>query len=164
MKTTENLQAAFTREAQDYMKYLAFAKQAEEDGHPQVAKLFRVTAEAEKIHAQYHFVALQQVQSTADNVTMAIENETDEFSNLYPRFILEAKGEGNASAAIRSFTIANATEKIHVKLYRKALESLEKEETFPYYLCKLCGHIQEGSLPICCPICGAREELYEQFD
>ena len=45
-KTIENLKAAFAGESQANRKYLAFAKKAESDGFPQVAKLFRAAAEA----------------------------------------------------------------------------------------------------------------------
>ncbi|NCC06097.1 MAG: rubrerythrin family protein, partial [Proteobacteria bacterium] len=50
-KTTENLKEAFAGESQANRKYLAFAKKAEEEGLPQVAKLFRAAAHAETIHA-----------------------------------------------------------------------------------------------------------------
>ena len=41
MATKDDLQAAFPGKAQANRKYLAFAKKAEGDGFPQVAKLFR---------------------------------------------------------------------------------------------------------------------------
>jgi rubrerythrin len=48
MSTTDNLNEAFAGESQANRKYLAFAKKAELDGYPQVARLFRAAAEAEK--------------------------------------------------------------------------------------------------------------------
>ena len=50
-KTEKNLMDAFAGESQANRKYLAFAKQADTEGLPQVAKLFRAAAEAETIHA-----------------------------------------------------------------------------------------------------------------
>ena len=50
-KTDENLAAAFSGESQANRKYLAFAKQADKDGHKQAAKLFRAAAAAETVHA-----------------------------------------------------------------------------------------------------------------
>ncbi len=50
-KTEKNLMDAFAGESQANRKYLAFAKQADKEGLPQVAKLFRAAAEAETIHA-----------------------------------------------------------------------------------------------------------------
>ena len=53
-KTEKNLMDAFAGESQANRKYLAFAKQADKEGLPQVAKLFRAAAEAETIHAHAH--------------------------------------------------------------------------------------------------------------
>jgi len=52
--TIENLKTAFAGESQANRKYLAFARRAERDGFPQVARLFRAAAEAETIHALSH--------------------------------------------------------------------------------------------------------------
>jgi rubrerythrin len=52
IKSKENLKAAFTGESQANRKYLAFAKKADEEGYPQIAKLFRAAAAAETVHAR----------------------------------------------------------------------------------------------------------------
>ena len=52
MSTKENLQEAFAGESQANRKYLAFAKKADADGLPQIAKLFRAAAEAEEPHLE----------------------------------------------------------------------------------------------------------------
>jgi len=52
MSTTDNLNEAFAGESQANRKYLAFAKKAELDGYPQVAKLFRAAAEGEGLEFQ----------------------------------------------------------------------------------------------------------------
>ena len=71
--TNENLKTAFAGESQANRKYLAFAKKAEQDGFPNVAKLFRTAAEAETIHALAHFQNMGGVGATADNLLAAIE-------------------------------------------------------------------------------------------
>lgn len=164
MKTEKNLADGFAGESQANIKYLAFAKKAEADGFPQAAKLFRATAEAEIIHAHAHLKALGKIKTTADNLQAAIAGETYEFSEMYPQFIKEAKEEENTAAALRSFTLANEAEKVHAVLYKKALDTLENKESFPYYLCTICGHIHEGSAPDSCPICGAKAQAYKKFD
>src|SRR4030042_458303 len=83
-KTLENLKEAFAGESQANRKYLAFAKQADADGYPQVAKLFRAAAEAETIHAHAHLRAMEGVGSTKDNLLAAVEGETYEFESMYP--------------------------------------------------------------------------------
>jgi len=63
----ENLKTAFAGESQANRKYLAFARRAEKDGYPQIAKLFRAAAEAETIHALSHLQNMGGVASTLEN-------------------------------------------------------------------------------------------------
>jgi rubrerythrin len=67
-KSEKDLLDAFAGESQANRKYLAFAKQAAKEGHPQVAKLFRAAAEAETVHAHNHLRTLGGVNATADNL------------------------------------------------------------------------------------------------
>ena len=57
-KTEQNLLDAFAGESQANRKYLAFAKQADKEGYPQVAKLFRAAAEAEEANRKKFVSAL----------------------------------------------------------------------------------------------------------
>jgi rubrerythrin len=163
MSTEKNLEAAFAGESQANRKYLAFAKQADLEGYPQIARLFRATAEAETIHAHAHLKAMGVVKSTADNLKAAISGETYEFREMYPPFIKEAEAENN-TAAIRTFKLANEAEKVHAGLYEKALANLDKKEMTNVYLCIVCGHIAEGGVPDACPICGAKAQAYKKID
>src|SRR5512144_113822 len=117
--TLRNLQEAFAGESQANRKYLAFAKKAEEEGHPQVAKLFRAAAEAETVHAHNHLRVLKGVRGTRENLQDAIAGETHEFKKMYPEMMAEAKAEKNDDA-YQSFHFANSVEKIHAALYQKA--------------------------------------------
>src|SRR5512137_2499398 len=101
-KTEKNLKDAFAGESQANRKYLAFAKQADNEGFAQVAKLFRAAAEAETIHAHNHLKALNGIKSTRENLMEAIEGETHEFKTMYPEMIAAAKEE-KEPIALRSF-------------------------------------------------------------
>jgi rubrerythrin len=163
MSTEKNLAAAFAGESQANRKYLAFAKQADAEGHSHAAKLFRAAAEAETIHAHAHLKVLGIVKSTAENLKSAIEGETYEFEQMYPGFITTAETDAN-KAAVRTFTLANDAEKVHAELYQKALDSLDKNEVVDIFLCTVCGHLSEGSAPEKCPICGAKAQAYKKVD
>lgn len=159
-KSEKNLQDAFAGESQANRKYLAFAKQAEKDGYPQAAKLFRAAAEAETIHAHNHLRALGGIRSTRENLAEAIAGESHEFKEMYPQMIAEAELE-NAAEARRSFTFANAVEKVHAGLYEKALAALDQsEEMYDYYVCPVCGHTVERSAPDSCVVCGAKGSVF----
>jgi rubrerythrin len=166
MATEDNLKEAFAGESQANRKYLAFGKKADEEGKPQIAKLFRAAAEAETIHALNHLNVLGMVGSTKDNLNDAINGETHEFTDMYPNMIDEAKSEGN-NAALGSFSKANAVEKVHAGLYKKALEAVEEGkdlEAQDIYVCEVCGHTVEGEAPDSCPICGAPKEKFKRIE
>lgn len=158
-QTENNLRNAFAGESQANRKYLAFAKEADKEGYPQVARLFRAAAEAETVHAHAHLKALGEVKSTTENLQAAIAGETHEFKNMYPDMIETAKSEGR-KAAERSFAFANEVEKIHAGLYQKALDNLGKNEDVEYYVCSVCGMTVENEAPEKCPVCGAARKAF----
>jgi rubrerythrin len=161
-KTDDNLKAAFAGESQANRLYLAFAKAADQEGFPQIAKLFRAAAEAETVHAHNHLRVMAQVKSTADNLGTAITGETFEFTKMYPQYIDEAKQEGNKKA-LQSFDYANKVEQIHAKLYQKAIDMVKTKKDLPQaelYVCPVCGNTFEGSTPDLCPICFTPKEKF----
>ncbi|MFC1498278.1 rubrerythrin family protein [Verrucomicrobiota bacterium] len=162
MATSDNLQAAFAGESQANRKYLAFAKKAEDDGKPQVAKLFRAAAEAETIHAHAHLRVMDGIKGTEENLCEAIAGEGHEFKAMYPEFLKTAQDEGNKLAEI-SFKNALAVEEIHHGLYSKALESVKAGsdlEAAAIYVCPVCGNTVENETPEKCPICGVPGEKF----
>lgn len=159
--THENLNEAFAGESQAYQKYVAFADKAEKEGFANVARLFRTTAEAERVHAAGHLRALEKVQSTVDNLKDAIGGETYETEEMYPPMLEQAKTDGHE--AQRMFAYAVDAEAVHAKLYSMALEAVEKGEDLSetnFYLCPVCGHIELGSPPEHCPICNTSAKAF----
>ncbi len=166
MKTIDDLKAAFAGESQANRKYLAYAKAAEKDGYPQVAKLFRAVAAAETVHAHNHFRILGEIKSTAENLEAAIAGEHYEVKTMYPDFMQDAEAEDQGKA-LRSFTWAWEVEKIHRELYKEALANLdqETEEAPDYWVCSVCGHTHVGGEPPeKCPVCGSVRKMYEKID
>lgn len=160
MKTENNLKAAFAGESQANRKYTAFARKAEEEGYPGVAKLFRAAAEAEAIHAYSELKALGAIKSTGENLQAAIEGETYEFTEMYPGFIKEAEEEASSQAK-RAFNLANEAEKVHAELYKKALANLASKADMDYFICTVCGYIHENGVPDRCPVCGAAPKAFK---
>jgi rubrerythrin len=162
MATIDNLQEAFAGESQANRKYLAFAKQAEADGFPQIARLFRAAAEAETVHAHAHFKVMGGVKTTAENLAAAIKGEGFEFQVMYPKFVAEAKAESNADA-VMTFEGALAVEEIHHGLYSEALKSLQAGKdlaTTPIFVCSVCGNTVYGDPPDKCPICNSPKKKF----
>ncbi len=159
--TKENLKEAFAGESQANQKYRAFAKKAERDGFPNIAKLFKTAAEAERIHAEGHLGALDGIGSTVENLKAAIDGETYEYTTMYPPMLKQAEVENHK--AIRMFKYAIVAEDVHAQLYKLALAAAEQgkdlEET-EFYLCPVCGHIEFGKPEASCPICGTLASKY----
>ncbi len=161
-KTEKDLADAFAGESQANRKYLAFAKKADEEGHPQAARLFRAAAAAETVHAHAHLAVMGGIKSTEENLNAAIDGEGHEFMKMYPEFIEDAKAEGNRMA-LRSFNNANRVEQVHHSLYTKALGDLQagkESDVKAYYVCQVCGNTVENEAPDVCPICGAPKEKF----
>jgi rubrerythrin len=165
MSTQDNLREAFAGESQANRKYLAFAQKAKSEGFDKVSRLFQVVAEAETIHAFKHLQNLQGVGSTLDNLQAAIAGEHHEYTEMYPAFIAEAEAEGNQQARV-SFHLANEVEKVHHGLYEKALQAVEQKsdiQTEAFFLCPVCGHVEENEAPGRCPVCGAPGSSFKQY-
>ncbi len=162
-KTEQNLMDAFAGESQANRKYLAFAKAADREEHPGVARLFRAAAAAETIHAHAHLRVLGGVKTTTENLKEAIAGETHEFTKMYPAMIDEAKADENKKAE-RSFDYANQVEKVHADLYQKALDNLDSAADVAYWVCPVCGYTCESEPPDSCPVCKAKKESFFKVD
>jgi rubrerythrin len=161
--TQDDLKVAFAGESQAYQKYQAFAKKAEQDGFANIARLFRTTAEAERLHAEGHFKSLDGIGSTADNLKAAIAGETYETEEMYPPMLAQALIEDHK--AKRMFGYAVKAEAVHAKLYKLALEAAQQGKDLTevnFYLCPVCGYIKFGKPTNPCPICGAKPEKFIQ--
>lgn len=161
--TNENLKEAFAGESQANQKYRAFAKKAEAEGFLNIAKLFRTTAEAERIHAEGHLKALDMIASTADNLQSAIDGETYEFKEMYPPMVELAVADGHKAKTMFKFAVD--AEAVHANIYTKALEAVKKGvdlDVTDFYLCPVCGYIELGAIPAKCPVCGAKGTIFQQ--
>ena len=166
IKTENNLQEAFSGESKAHRRYIMYSESAEKEGYVQVARLFRAAAFAEAVHARNHFNAMDGIGSTKDNLMAAVLGEQEEITEMYPPFIEDAEREGN-SRGLRTFQWANAVEKIHHRLFMKALECVREnkaQEEAVYHVCQFCGNTVEGEAPDKCPVCGAPKDQFQVVD
>jgi rubrerythrin len=162
-KTQKNLEEAFAGESQANRRYLGFARQAEKEGYPQVAKLFRAVAEAETVHALSHLKHMDGIKTTRENLEEAIAGENHEFKSMYPAMIEEAAQEGK-NAVKRTFEFANAVEEIHAGLYQEALDNLENMPEADYHVCSVCGYTTGQEPRDKCPVCNAAKKAFFRVD
>lgn len=162
MATKENLADAFAGESQANRKYLAFAKKAETDGFPQVAKLFKAAAAAETVHAHAHLRAMGGIKTTVENLTEAIDGEGFEFQQMYPPYLKQAQEEGDKAAEI-SFRNALVVEEVHHDLYSAAFDAVKAGGDLPdrkIYVCEICGNTVYDEAPEKCLVCGVPQDMF----
>lgn len=135
-KTLECLKHAFAGESQANRRYLYFARKADIEGYPDIANIFRETAEGETGHAFGHLEFLEKygggdpatgkpIGTMEQNLEAAIAGETYEYTEMYPGFAKIAREEGFDDIAEWFETLARA-EKSHAGRFQKALGSLLK--------------------------------------
>lgn len=158
-KTEKNLHEAFVGEAKASARLWGFALKAEQEGYPQMAKLFRAISEAERVHATRHLRLMKVIGSTEENLEAAFESETMVNHNIYPELIRQAEADGNRAAVI-SFSNARDAEEAHAALYKKAIGHMVGEEDTVYNVCSVCGYVVDGPAPEECPVCGAPQSKF----
>ena len=131
-KTHQNLKDAFAGESQANRRYLYFAKVADIEGYPEVAGLFKDTADGETGHAHGHLDFLKQVGDpatglpigdTLKNLKAAVAGETYEYETMYPGMAKTARDEGFEEVAEWFETLAKA-ERSHAGRFDKAAKGL----------------------------------------
>lgn len=172
-RTLNNLQVAFAEETNAHVRYLAFAKRADEEGYGKAASLFRATALSRQIHANNLARAIKKlgaapqekvetlaVNSTKDNLGAAIKAETFKSSTQYPDFWMQARADHDGDA-MRAFTFALSPET--GELFAEAFNNLEtmKGAAEPYYVCSVCGHLTKAAVDNC-PSCPNSKGAYEE--
>jgi rubrerythrin len=177
--TAANLRSGYGGESMAYMRYVIWGDRAEEDGFPNVARLFRAIAYAETVHATNHFRALQEeagpflvpsmagfgLGSTSQNLEGAIEGETFEINEMYPTYLETAKLQ-KESAARLSFHYALSAEKTHEDLYgqaKRVVDAGSDVELGPVQVCDVCGYTVEGEIPDKCPVCAKGKDRFHTF-
>jgi rubrerythrin len=162
-----------------HMRYMIWADQADRDGFPNVARLFRAISFAEQAHATGHFRVLRDAPGafevlagagfglgkTADNLAGAVAGEEFEIAEMYPTYLEVARLQGEP-AAVRSMEYALAAEKIHAAMYRNAKQSVDQGRDAAIgriQICGVCGHTLEGDAPDVCPVCGVKKPMFKAF-
>ena len=146
--TIENLESALAGESMAHIKYRYFARIAREEGYEEVARHFEETADQEIKHAWGHLELLIGKPTTRECLEKAIQGETYEYTEMYPKFEAQARDQGDALAssefqdqirdsrehaqsfmdmlrlAERRFAALKKVEQKHARAYTNVLEAL----------------------------------------
>lgn len=165
--TAAHLAAAYETDVHARVRYLAFAQQADAEGHPDAARVFRAAARSEQVRAGRHADALRALggepvaapapevvtRGARQDLLWMLAHENAERGGTYPRYVQQARREGHAQAVL-TFSEAHQVETALVKLYEEALAGLaaRRSDPAPLHVCGDCGHVVRGSPPARCPI------------
>lgn len=163
-KTEKNLAYAFAAESKASIRNETFAKKAEVEGYPQIARLFRAVSDAESVHARRYLMLMRgKIGSTEENLDAAFHNEIRANVDEYPKLIRDASDE-EESGVLRAFSQARDVESRHAELYKKAMNDMLSDREAVYYVCQVCGYVSEEKAPDNCPVCGAVKSKFKRID
>ncbi|MCE1247487.1 MAG: rubrerythrin family protein [Firmicutes bacterium] len=163
--TKKNMLDAFAGESMARNKYDNFARIAEKEGFPNVARMFKAIAYAEFVHASNHMGVLGYKKTTSENLLEAAGGENFEVNEMYPAYNEVAKLQNEKEAKL-SIHYAIEAEKIHEKMYLDAkniVDGGKDIELGAVYICDKCGYTCEGEAPDKCPVCQAAKERFVEF-
>lgn len=177
--TADFLRSAYGGESMAHMRYLIWGDSAEKDGYPNIGRLFKAIAYAERIHAKNHFNVMKDQVGDAtvvagaifghtnviENLQGGIDGEIHEIEQMYPVYLETAKFQEEKDAQ-RSFHYALEAEKIHAEMFKNAQKQAKEGKDIDdatIYVCPVCGYTEIGENVEKCPVCGVKRELFEAF-
>lgn len=122
--TDRNLWQAIVAEAVAHLTYTAYAQQARDEGHPEIAEVFEAVARAETLHGISYLNVAGAIESTSTNLENVIAGETREYTRTYPRMINDAVTDARQDA-VNAFAGAMEQEKDHQIAFSDALSELQ---------------------------------------
>jgi rubrerythrin len=133
-------------------RYLVFARQAEKEGFPQIARLFRATAQGEAGQAQARLQPLRPMGITRESPWAGAAGGKDE-SGGNPALMNVAAAQEGRKKPPRGRKSADRGEKAHTPAYLEALAKLAGMSKGDYYVCTRCGFIRERQCHEKCSHC-----------
>jgi len=159
----QSLKTAFAGESKAHVRNLAFARKADQEDFPEVARLFRAVAEAERVHADEYLKYLEGVVGgTEDNLKTAFENEMMAKDDIYPEMIRQAIALKREDV-VWSLSRSRDVEGRHAALYKDALSALTTGREVTYHVCQVCGYVFDREPPDTCPVCHAPKKNFKRI-
>lgn len=158
-KTRDAVYQAYAGESKAALRLKVYAEKAQEEGYPQLAKLFRVISFSEELHGKRALKLLKEIRSTEENLADSFESETRVAGVAYDSFIKYAEEAGDRASSLY-FSQSRDVEEVHAKLYKEAMDHVLEERETVYYVCDVCGYVSDGTLPEECPVCGAKKDRF----
>ena len=184
-RTMINVMRAFAGECQAKRRYEMAAGCAKSEGLYVIEAVFKTTACEEAEHAEVFYNFLKEFNgqgividaaypvnvytSTLDHLKAAVENEFEEYDQIYKTFGDIAREEGFEKIAVTFYNISEI-EKTHSDRFKMYYDKLKNNELFKdnketTWKCTNCGYIHQGvSAPLVCPVCSHQQGYFENMN
>jgi rubrerythrin len=161
-KIREAHHTVYEAEAKAAFRLRLYAARAEQEGYPQIARLFRAISRSEEIHGERSLRAIEPVRDTQANLEASFESETKVAGVAYQKLIQTAQELGDG-AAVTIFSQSRDVEADHARLYKDTLQHLTGEREADYFVCPVCGYVADGAAPDNCPVCDVAGDRFLRF-
>ena len=175
----KNLLTAYASESNAHTSYSAYAGKADSDGLHGTASLLRAIARSEQIQASNHAHVIRQlggepeaeiqpfeVETTLENLTVALGEEIYEIDSMYPRFLEENQSTDNSAA--QTLTWALEAERASARLLSEEIRQMRavSADSLPatsadFYVRSVCGYVSKTPEPQRCWVCNRLCSTFE---
>lgn len=175
---SEDPQAAFSQESKDLAQYLAFADKADEEGQPEIGKVFRALARAKQYFLDYDAQSIKAlgdtpgaatgtplVKNTAENLKSALDSELYKSNEMYPGLLAQIPPD-HSEEVRNAFMKAGKIAAAHAGLLQEILaDNPSKIPVSAYNVCSSCGYVFLDWAEVeNCPICGASKDKFTKIN
>lgn len=187
-RTANNLMIGFIRESQTRTRYEIYADVARKEKYLLISRTFKEFATQKKERAIWLYKFLRELKkdeifedlvveikspttygTTIENLEASINEEDEEWQNLYPNFANTAKMEGyiNIANKFKEFTQIERNLSQRLKMFLNLINnnSFSEKSTITFWKCLACGYeIAMDELPtdFNCPSCGHFKSYFQR--
>ncbi len=187
-RTANNLMIGFIRESQTRIRYEIYAEIAKSENLLLISKTFRDLAIQNFSNANWFYEMLQQLKkdeffeslmvevkspttysTTIHNIESSIEEEDEEWQNLYPNYANTAETEGykNIAKKLRKFAQIKRNQSQRLKMLLDLVNNnaFSKKKEIVFWKCMACGYEvanYELSDDYSCPSCGHFKSYFQR--
>ncbi len=139
-----------------------YARRAALSEHIEISRLLRVIGESESVQARRLFNSLRgKVDMTDKYIQTLFDKEIEQIIERLSEDLISAAQEDD-TPMIQVLSQLRSVERRNKAFYLSENNEIKIEDGQNYYVCQFCGFVNSGSLPGCCPICGADHDGFNE--
>jgi len=160
-KVREAFCEIYEGEAKAALRLKLFANKADQEGLPQIARLFRVIAFSEEIHGSGHF-GCSEKSRTPKAISKKVSGQKPVL-RVWPTTTLSGWPRRSETRMRQTFSLIQKMSKTFTPIFIRSNGSPDGRAEATYYVCKVCGYISDGVWPDVCPVCSAPKDQFVEF-